>query len=114
MVVASKLAFYATLTSAAALQIPFLSQDNQAPIHHVGDKKPLIDSAELQDLISGDRLMARAKEMYKIAKLGEPEYNHPTRVIGGAGKLCASGGAACSKNMLLIASRPHRNAQLHL
>lgn len=32
--------------------------------------------------------MARAKKMYEIAKLGEEEYNHPTRVIGSAGK-CA-------------------------
>ena len=27
-----------------------------------------------------------AKKMYEIAKLGEEEYNHPTRVIGSAGK----------------------------
>jgi len=31
--------------------------------------------------------MARAKKMYEIAKLGEEEYNHPTRVIGSAGHL---------------------------
>jgi len=46
----------------------------------------LVNSSELQDLISGDKLFARAKKLYEIAKLGEEEYNHPTRVIGSAGR----------------------------
>jgi aminopeptidase Y len=47
----------------------------------------MVNSTELQDLISGDRLMVRANKLYEIAKLGEEEYNHPTRVIGSAGRL---------------------------
>lgn len=48
-------------------------------------KKPLVDTEALQDAISADNLLARAKELYEIAKLGEEEYNHPTRVIGSDG-----------------------------
>lgn len=73
----------------SALQIPLLSSETQAPIEVTGDyhgEKPLVNSSALQDLISGDRLFARAKKLYEIAKLGEEEYNHPTRVIGSAGK----------------------------
>lgn len=75
---------------ASALQIPLLSE-NQAPIEPAGDyhgEKPLVDSSALQDLISGDKLYARAEKLYEIAKLGEDEYNHPTRVIGSAGRFC--------------------------
>lgn len=74
---------------ASALQIPLLSSEKQAPIEPAGDyhgEKPLVNSSALQDLISGDRLFARAKKLYEIAKLGEEEYNHPTRVIGSAGR----------------------------
>ena len=86
MVFFSGFALCAALTGATAFQIPILSSYNhQAPIGHVNETKPLVNSTELQDLISGDRLMARAKKMYEIAKLGEAEYNHPTRVIGSAG-----------------------------
>ena len=85
----STLALCAAVVGATALQIPFLSQE-QAPVQiaagHPDGQKPLVNSTELQDLISGDRLQARAKELYEIAKLGQDEYNHPTRVIGSAGK----------------------------
>ncbi|KAF1998774.1 aminopeptidase-like protein Y [Amniculicola lignicola CBS 123094] len=80
-----------TVATATAIQIPFLSfptSHDQAPIDVAKpETKPLVDSSELQDLISGDRLMARAKKLYEIAKLGEPEFNHPTRVIGSDGHL---------------------------
>ncbi|KAK3209183.1 hypothetical protein GRF29_69g1065106 [Pseudopithomyces chartarum] len=72
----------------SAIQIPLLSSEKQAPVEVSGDyhgEKPLVNSSALQDLISGDRLFARAKKLYEIAKLGEEEYNHPTRVIGSAG-----------------------------
>jgi len=85
MVFSSGFALCAAITSATALQIPLMSSGNQAPLGHPHGTKPLVNSTELQDLISGDRLMARAKKMYEIAKLGEEEYNHPTRVIGSAG-----------------------------
>ncbi len=49
--------------------------------------KPLVDSETLQAKINKDNLLARAKELYEIAKLSEDEYNHPTRVIGSPGKI---------------------------
>lgn len=61
------------LAAAAAVNIPY-------------DHKPLVDSEELQAKISQDKLLARAKELYKIAELSLDEYNHPTRVIGSDGK----------------------------
>ena len=73
---------------ASALQIPLLSSEAQTPIDASGDpieEKPLVNSSALQELISGDRLLGGAKKLYEIAKLGEDEYNHPTRVIGSAG-----------------------------
>jgi len=86
MVYLSGFALCAAISSATALQIPLLSPNNNAgPLGHAHGTKPLVNSTELQDLVSGDRLMARAKKMYEIAKLGEEEYNHPTRVIGSAG-----------------------------
>jgi aminopeptidase Y len=80
------LALCASIVGIEALQIPFLSSPNQATVHTTGETKPLVDSSALQDLVSKDRLVRRAKELYEIAKLGEDEYNHPTRVIGSAGK----------------------------
>ncbi|KAJ0346491.1 hypothetical protein COL154_007981 [Colletotrichum chrysophilum] len=50
-------------------------------------KRPLVETEALQDTITSDNLLARAKELYEIAKLGEEEYNHPTRVIGSDGHL---------------------------
>jgi aminopeptidase Y len=87
MVFFSGFALCAAITGAGALQIPLLSSHNQAPLGHAHGSKPLVNSTELQDLISGDRLMVRANKLYEIAKLGEEEYNHPTRVIGSAGRL---------------------------
>ncbi|KAJ4399233.1 Aminopeptidase Y [Didymella pomorum] len=87
MVYSSRWALCAAVTGATALQIPLLSSNNQALLGHPSGSKPLVNSTELQDLISGDRLLTRAKKLYEIAKLGEEEYNHPTRVIGSAGHL---------------------------
>jgi aminopeptidase Y len=87
MVFFSGFALCAAITGAGALQIPLFSSNNPAPLGHPHGSKPLINSTELQELISGDRLMIRAKKLYEIAKLGEAEYNHPTRVIGSAGRL---------------------------
>lgn len=91
MRVSSSVALCAVLSSAAGFHIPFLSPSSQKPIQIEGDTKPLVDSSALQELVSGDRLMWRAKELYEIAKLGEGEYNHPTRVIGSLGqRTCSS------------------------
>lgn len=81
MVFASGFALCAAITGAAALQIPLL----QTPLDHPSGSKPMVNSTELQDLITEDRLMIRAEKLYEIAKLGEDEFNHPTRVIGSAG-----------------------------
>ena len=61
----------------------------QTPIADVAGNadKVLIDSEALQSTIKTENLLARAKELYEIAKLGEEEYNHPTRVIGSKGHL---------------------------
>jgi aminopeptidase Y len=87
MAFASGFALCAAITGAVALQIPLLSSSVQTPLGHPSGNKPMVNSTELQDLISGDRLMIRAKKLYEIAKLGEEEFNHPTRVIGSAGML---------------------------
>lgn len=49
-----------------------------------------IDTEALQALIKPEHLMSRAKELYEIAKLGEKEFGHPTRVIGSKGTLSSS------------------------
>lgn len=49
------------------------------------DSKPLIDTEAIQALITAKGLKKRAEKLYEIAKLGEDEYNHPTRVIGSEG-----------------------------
>jgi aminopeptidase Y len=86
MRISSTLAQCATIAGAASLQIPLFWSSGEAPLDHPNGTKTEINSTELQELISGDRLYARAKKLFEIAKLGEDEYNHPTRVIGSAGK----------------------------
>lgn len=49
------------------------------------NSKPLIDTKAIQALITAKGLKRRAEKLYEIAKLGEDEYNHPTRVIGSEG-----------------------------
>lgn len=83
------LAGLATLGAASASRLgqkPLL--DRPEPHHTViGDDKPLVSSEALEQTIKTKNLLARAKHLYKIAKLGEEEYNHPTRVIGSEGHL---------------------------
>jgi aminopeptidase Y len=110
MVYSSRWALCAAVTGATALQVPLLSSNNQALLGHPSGSKPLVNSTELQDLISGDRLLTRAKKLYEIAKLGEEEYNHPTRVIGSAGRLKH----VHNTRNILIVTRPSRNTVLHL
>ena len=70
------------------LQNPLNADADDAPTPGAAnlDKKPLVDSEALQAKINQDSLLARAKELYEIAKLSEHEYNHPTRVIGSPGR----------------------------
>ena len=114
MVFASGFALCAAITGAVALQIPILSSHTQVPISYDGETKPLVNSTELQDTISADRLMARAKQMYEIAKLGEEEYNHPTRVIGSAGMLWPLWLPVLWTSLTLTTRRPSWDAVVHL
>jgi aminopeptidase Y len=76
----------ALLDGASSLEIPWLVPSQQRPLtsaQSIG--KPLVSSEDLQLTINPKNLLYRAEELYKIAKLGEDEYNHPTRVIGSQG-----------------------------
>jgi hypothetical protein len=96
---------FTLLLSAAALShaalLPFKQESNnrlQRPLledsapaseaikQDVKHGLPLIDSEKLQSDISADALLASAEQLFKIAEYSLPEYNHPTRVIGSAGK----------------------------
>ncbi|KAK6084678.1 peptidase family M28 [Seiridium cupressi] len=68
-----------------AQQAPMAIDNDQVPM--IAGGRPLVNTEALQDSIKADNLLARAKDLYKIAKLGEDEYNHPTRVIGSEGHL---------------------------
>lgn len=89
------------LSGASALQIPLqvplpthklpfdLWDGSSSSSSSDAASKPLIDSEALQARISSSNLKKRAEKLYEIAKLGEKEYNHPTRVIGSDGKSSA-------------------------
>lgn len=49
------------------------------------DELPLVNSTELQSLITTDALYARAEKLYEIAGYSNKSYGHPTRVIGSKG-----------------------------
>ncbi|PWY76092.1 Zn-dependent exopeptidase [Aspergillus sclerotioniger CBS 115572] len=75
------------LGQVGALQLPLLQSSeshSQSPI--TGDK-PLVSSPLLQEQVKAENLLSRARHLYKIAELGQDEYNHPTRVIGSKGHL---------------------------
>lgn len=71
-----------SLASGSAIQHPLVASSSKSTLV---TKKPLVDSETLQSHINSDKLLRRAKHLYKIAELGEDEYNHPTRVIGSEG-----------------------------
>ncbi|OTB05550.1 hypothetical protein M426DRAFT_319814 [Hypoxylon sp. CI-4A] len=78
--------FLAALGAAAAseLQMPLITQ--QAPLEGGNSlAKPLVDTDKLQDSIKIENLVSRAKDFFGIAELSEPEFGHPTRVIGSQG-----------------------------
>jgi aminopeptidase Y len=78
---------------ALAQQVPIGLDNGQMPLHDGG--RPLISTEALQDSIKTENLLARAKDLYKIAKLGEEEYNHPTRVIGSEGTVIPTEPVRC-------------------
>ncbi|KAH8668465.1 peptidase M28 [Xylariales sp. PMI_506] len=72
----------------SSLQIPLAHYSEQVPLG-AGDasRQQLVSTEALQASVKTANLLARAKELYEIAKLSEDEYNHPTRVIGSKGHL---------------------------
>lgn len=72
--------------AASAGQVPLQEDVPSHPVIESVSKKPTINSTRLQEDIKVENLLARAKHLSKIADLGIPEYNHPTRVIGSEGK----------------------------
>lgn len=95
----SLLAAALVASSVSALQIPINLPPQSgehapvvvsAPESDIGASKATIDTDALQALIRPDNLMSSAKELYEIAKLGEKQYGHPTRVIGSVGKPSSS------------------------
>ncbi|PYH47027.1 Zn-dependent exopeptidase [Aspergillus saccharolyticus JOP 1030-1] len=76
----------ALLGPVGALQLPlFNAEASQSELST--SSKQLISSELLQEQVKAENLLKRAKELYEIAKLGEEEYQHPTRVIGSKGHL---------------------------
>lgn len=77
----------AALSGVSALQIPLNLQVPKLSWNpFTSDGLPLVDTKELQKSIKPENLEARAKDLYEIAKNGEEEYGHPTRVIGSEGE----------------------------
>ena len=59
--------------------------DAGVPVANNDGDLPLVDTEALQASINAYNLEKRAYALYGIAKLGQDEYGHPTRVIGSAG-----------------------------
>ncbi|GAB0134702.1 hypothetical protein EsDP_00003062 [Epichloe bromicola] len=90
----AKLSLVVLAASAAALLIP-----DQQPLNHPEPQmpigrpseddvsKPFVNTEGLQDRIKIGGLWKRAEKLYEIAKKGEEEYGHPTRVTGSKGHL---------------------------
>ncbi|RDW68042.1 peptide hydrolase-4 [Coleophoma cylindrospora] len=71
------------LVGASAIQRPLVAESQALDT----STRKLVSSSALQDDIFSENLLKRAKSLFEIAKLGEKEYNHPTRVIGSDGHL---------------------------
>lgn len=96
LLVAAAVGSAAAISIGSNLQAPLANAklSSWLPIGHGGEgstttttttSKPLVDTEALQALINKSELKARANDLYEIAKKGEDEYGHPTRVIGGEG-----------------------------
>lgn len=69
--------------SVFAEQQPLIQTQDQES--YLAANRAIVDSEALQSKISGENLLGRAKDLYKLAELSYHDYNHPTRVIGSAG-----------------------------
>jgi aminopeptidase Y len=80
------------LASLIALSAAARASVVQHPLHDASNSqalintKPLVNSEVLQAHITSENLLKRAKKLFEIAELGAADYNHPTRVIGSAGR----------------------------
>lgn len=83
------------LGQVGALQLPLFQESNSKWATTNAGDKPLISSPLLQEQVKAENLLDRARQLYKIAELGEDEYNHPTRVIGSKGTTYLF---SCSRN----------------
>lgn len=79
--------------AASARQLPLVADDSYPSYSPVTPPASsdisngiAIDTKKLQADIDIKKLVARAEDLYKIAELSIPEYNHPTRVIGSKGE----------------------------
>ncbi|KAI8963296.1 Zn-dependent exopeptidase [Daldinia sp. FL1419] len=70
-------------STASELQIPLVSHESLKAGNAL--TKPLVNTEDLQASIKIENLVDRAKDLYGLAELSEPEYGHPTRVIGSEG-----------------------------
>jgi hypothetical protein len=99
-----------SLVSGSAIQHPLVASSSKSSLV---TKKPLVDSETLQSHIDSDRLLRRAKHLYKIAELGEAEYNHPTRVIGSEGMLLKLYDGYLLRRLVTDCLRPSCNDKLY-
>ncbi|KAK4221170.1 hypothetical protein QBC38DRAFT_377609 [Podospora fimiseda] len=78
-----------SVVSAIAVQKPIyhpdLDVDVPYPPYPDVNLLPLVETEALQDKITGNKLLRRAKHLFNIAKRSEAEYGRPTRVIGSVG-----------------------------
>jgi hypothetical protein len=108
------------LTGVSAVQIASDLEQVPLGVPNTATGKKLVSTEALQASIKKDNLLARAEELYKIAKLGEEEYNHPTRVIGSEGKsgldttLVTRPALGAHDMLTRYSNRPSRDAVIHL
>jgi len=88
------------------------SSNPEAPL--ISDSKELVSSSALEAHITKENLLKRAKQLYKIAEEGAPEYNHPTRVIGSQGRLRFYVLTYPAPLLTLILHRSHLDNRLHI
>ncbi|KAK9235412.1 hypothetical protein V1525DRAFT_271011 [Lipomyces kononenkoae] len=75
---------FASQVVAAGIQLPLVLPSASSPaVSSVG--KPIVTSDALQADIDAKNLLERANHLYELAKLSNPDYSHPTRVIGSKG-----------------------------
>lgn len=70
--------------TASEFQVPLVSQQESLNAEST-IAKPLVNTSDLQASIKIENLVQHAKDLFILAQLSEPEFGHPTRVIGSDG-----------------------------